>query len=51
MPQKRDFLSITDISADETRRLIDRAIELKAAQPGGAQPLAGKRIALLFEKP
>ena len=51
MSDKRDFLSITDISADETRRLIDRAIELKAASPGSAQPLAGKRIVLLFEKP
>ena len=51
MPAKRDFLSITDISPDETRRLIDRAIELKAAAPGSVQPLAGKRVALLFEKP
>ena len=51
MTAKRDFLSITDITPDETRRLIDRAIELKAAPPGGAQPLAGKRVALLFEKP
>ena len=51
MSDKRDFLSITDISAAETRRLIDRAIELKAAPPGSAQPLAGKRIVLLFEKP
>ena len=51
MSDKRDFLSITDISADETRRLIDRAIELKATPPGSAQPLAGKRIVLLFEKP
>ena len=51
MTAKRDFLSITDISPDETRRLIDRAIELKAAGPGAVQPLAGKRVALLFEKP
>ena len=51
MPHKRDFLSITDITPDETRALINRAIDLKAAQPGSAQPLAGKRVALLFEKP
>ncbi len=51
MTAKRDFLSITDISANETRWLISRAIELKAAAPGSVQPLAGKRIALLFEKP
>ena len=52
MADKRDFLSITDISADETRRLIARAMELKAAAAGDvAQLLAGKRVALLFEKP
>ena len=51
MSDKRDFLSITDISAEETRQLISRARELKAAPPGSAQPLAGKRVALLFEKP
>lgn len=51
MNPKRDFLSITDISPDETRRLIDRAQVLKAAPPGSAKPLAGKRVALLFEKP
>ena len=51
MTAKRDFLSITDITPDETRALIHRAVELKAAAPGSVQPLAGKRIALLFEKP
>lgn len=52
MADKRDFLSITDLSADETRRLIARAMELKAAAAGDvAQLLAGKRVALLFEKP
>ncbi len=51
MPDKRDFLSITDISAEETRMLIKRAIELKASPPGSVQPLAGKRVVLLFEKP
>lgn len=52
MADKRDFLSITDISAGETRRLIARAMELKAAAAGDvARLLAGKRVALLFEKP
>ncbi len=51
MNSKRDLLSITDISPHETRRLIDRAQELKAAPPGSTKPLAGKRVALLFEKP
>ena len=51
MPTIRHFLSITDITPAETRALIQRAIAMKAAPPGSAQPLAGKRIALLFEKP
>ena len=51
MSDKRDFLSITDITAAETRQLVARALELKAAPPGSALPLAGKRVALLFEKP
>ena len=51
MPKKRDFLSITDVSPEETRGLIDRAVKLKATAPGSVQPLAGKRIVLLFEKP
>ena len=51
MPHERDFLSITDMSPDETRWLLQRAMELKAASPGSAKPLAGKRVALLFEKP
>ncbi len=51
MPSKRDFLSITDLTPDETRRLTERAAALKAAPAGAVQPLAGKRVALLFEKP
>ena len=51
MPTIRHFLSITDITPEETRALIERAIEMKAAPAGSVQPLAGKRIALLFEKP
>lgn len=51
MTAKRDFLSITDFSPEETRRLIARGLELKAAAPGSVRPLVGRRIALLFEKP
>ena len=51
MPHPRHLLSIADFSADETRQIIQRAIDMKAAAPGSLQPLAGKRIALLFEKP
>ena len=49
MNAKRDLLSVTDLSGEETRRLIRRAAEGKSASMG--QPLAGKSIALLFEKP
>ena len=49
MNAKRDLLSVTDLSGEETRRLIRRAAEGKQTSLG--QPLAGKSIALLFEKP
>ena len=49
MNAKRDLLSVTDLSGEETRRLILRAAEGKHNPPG--QPLAGQSIALLFEKP
>ena len=55
MPTKRDFLSVTDISPEETRSLIQRARDAKSASGGGsradAKPLAGKSIAILFDKP
>ena len=52
MPEKRDFLSVTDLSPAETGRLIRRAAAGRdAPAPGGAGPLAGKSVALLFEKP
>ncbi|MBM3943202.1 MAG: ornithine carbamoyltransferase [SAR202 cluster bacterium] len=49
MVNKRDFLSVTDLSPAETRQIIQRARQMKAQ--GWGQPLAGKNIALLFEKP
>ena len=54
MPEKRDFLSVTDLSPSETRRIIQRAADRKSAPPPAqapAAPLTGKSIALLFEKP
>ena len=55
MSDHRNFLSVTDLTPDETGRLVRRAAELKAGVPGGISDgtpaLAGKRIALLFEKP
>ncbi|MEE8464914.1 MAG: ornithine carbamoyltransferase, partial [Dehalococcoidia bacterium] len=53
MPTKRDFLSVTDITPDETLDLLKRARETKLAPKDGqqAKPLAGKTVALLFDKP
>ncbi|MDY0313099.1 MAG: ornithine carbamoyltransferase [Desulfobacterales bacterium] len=49
---KRDLLALTDLSAEEMQRLIDRAIELKARRQRGIldRPLTGKTVGLLFDK-
>ena len=49
MAEKRDFISINDISPSETLRLVERGAQGKARR--GHRPLAGKSVALLFEKP
>ena len=49
MQDKRDLLSITDLSPQEVLQIIRRARQMKAENVG--TPLAGKNIALLFEKP
>ena len=49
MAEKRDFISINDISASETLHLVERGAQGKARH--GHRPLAGKSVALLFEKP
>jgi ornithine carbamoyltransferase len=54
----RDFLSVADLSRDEVLRLFDRAAELKAEDRARrdhgtppATPLAGRTLAMLFQKP
>ena len=50
----KDFLSILDLSHEELERVLDLATELKQERANGIQsmqPLAGKHVALLFEKP
>jgi ornithine carbamoyltransferase len=50
----RNLLSILDLSHDELERVLRLAVSLKrerAAGQTGALPLAGKHVALLFEKP
>jgi ornithine carbamoyltransferase len=46
----RHFLTGAELSRDELVALIERAIELKA-DPLGAHALAGKSVALIFQKP
>jgi len=48
----RHFLTLTDLSSDEFRQLINRAIELKAMQHSGVifEPLKNKVLAMIFEK-
>jgi ornithine carbamoyltransferase len=48
----RHFLTGEELSPDELRRLLDRALELKAGRPAeGAGALADRSVALVFEKP
>ncbi len=46
---KRDLLSVSDLSREEIRSLIDEA--LLAKRQGGGRLLTGRVLALLFEKP
>lgn len=46
----RHFLTLADLSADELKLLLARAIELKHMRAGAPQPLAGKVVAMIFEK-
>jgi ornithine carbamoyltransferase len=50
---KRDFLTGEELGAFELGKLLDRALELKAGRRErvGADSLAGRSIALVFEKP
>jgi ornithine carbamoyltransferase len=50
---KRDFLTGEEFGAFELGKLLDRALELKAGRGErlGADSLAGRSIALVFEKP
>src|SRR5437667_1267884 len=51
----RDLLSVADLSAGEVNRIFDRAAELKAEyrtdRRHAGPPLAGRTIAMLFQRP
>ncbi len=46
----RHFISLLDLSSDELRNLIHRAIELKNNHDIDFQPLKGQVLAMIFEK-
>ena len=46
----RDLLSIADLSAEELERILQTALSLKR-DGGGRHLLAGKTLAMIFEKP
>ena len=46
----RDFLDVADFEAAELRRVLDLAHQIKAGTWSG-RPLAGRHIALLFQRP
>ena len=50
----RHFIDLKDFSADTLQMILDHAQAMKQAQRAGAsheQPLAGKAVAMIFEKP
>ena len=49
MAEIRHLISITDFTAEESSHIIQRARRMKDGKPN--QSLAGKNVALLFEKP
>lgn len=46
----RHFISLLDITGEEFRRLIGRAVELKKKRDPNYQPLKGRVLAMIFEK-
>jgi ornithine carbamoyltransferase len=48
---KKDFLTVWDLSAEETAGLLDRAVQLKSGKDAASCPLIGRSVGLLFEKP
>jgi ornithine carbamoyltransferase len=46
----RHFLKLSDLQADEARRIVDRAIELKTRFKPEQRPLLGRCLAMIFAK-
>jgi ornithine carbamoyltransferase len=49
-PSPRSFLSLNDLSPQELRALLAHAQRLKAGEGQGTRPLAGRVLAMIFEK-
>jgi len=47
----RHFLDLIDIAPAELRRMIDSARAMKSRRAGNERPLAGKILAMIFERP
>ncbi len=49
----RDCLTLAEFSSEEIRQIIDEAVRIKALQRSGDsfQPLRGKTLAMIFQKP
>ena len=53
-PDHRHFLDLTEVSASELRRILDASRRMKAEPRRvrrGEGPLAGKVLAMIFERP
>ncbi len=50
MMNPRHFTSLLDLSSDELRQIINRAIDLKTKRDRDYQPLKGQILAMIFEK-
>lgn len=50
MKQPRHFISLLDLTGDEFRALIERAIMLKHVRDHDYQPLKGQVLGMIFEK-
>ncbi|HMK70916.1 MAG TPA: ornithine carbamoyltransferase [Xanthobacteraceae bacterium] len=51
MSAVRHFLDLIDVPVAELRKMIDAARAIKAKGAGAGQPLAGKSMAMIFERP
>ncbi len=47
----RHFLDLSQVSKSDLRSIIDDACRRKSRLPGGDKPLAGKMLAMIFDKP